>query len=197
VLLFLLAVSTDLRLYLDRYYSSALPGQALLAGGLLSSIRRGTVRKALIVVVGAVSILTSGRLTINSHGNENWRAAMEFVKKEAGSAPVLLVSGFVEASDFEVLREPKLREILFAPELPYGVPVRSIRLPHFFTGSEMPELEKLAESLKSERRFYLVNNKTDDHSYEVWLVGRLGARCRSETTGQRFGYVWIASFTCE
>jgi hypothetical protein len=143
-----------------------------------------------------VSILTSGRLTVNSHGNENWRAAMEFVKKEAGSAPVLVVSGFVEASDFAVLRDPKLREILFAPELPYGAPVRSIRLPHVFAGRETTELEKLPEQLKSERRFYLVNNKPD-HSYELWLLGRFGSRCKSETTGQRFGYVWIVSFTCE
>ena len=58
------------------------------------------LRKALIVVVGAVSILTYGRLTVSSHSNDDWRSAMEFVRKEAGSAPVLLVSPFAEATDF-------------------------------------------------------------------------------------------------
>lgn len=194
--LFLLAVSTDLRLYVDRYYSSALPGQALLAGMLLSSIQRSTVRKALIVAVGAVSILTYGRSAVSSHGNDDWRGAMEFVGKEAGSAPVLLVSPFAEATDFKSLRDPNLREILFAPALFYGEPVRSIRLPHLFTDRETAELEKLAEPLKSERRFYLVNDKPD-RGYEMWLLGMLGSRCRSETTGPRFGYVWVDRFTCE
>jgi hypothetical protein len=193
--LFLLGVSTDLRLYVDRYYSSGLPGQALLAGGLLASIHRGAVRKALIVAVGAVSILTYGRLTVTNHSNDDWRSAMEFVRKEAGSAPVLLVSPFVEATDFKSIRDPKLRQILFAPALFYGEPVRSILLPHVFAYSEAKELEKLAEPLKSERRFYLVNDKPDK-SYEVWLLGRLGSGCKVETTGQRFGYVWVDRFTC-
>jgi mannosyltransferase len=195
VFLFLLAVSTDLRLYVPKYYSSALPAQALLAGFLLSSIRRSAVRKALIVVVGAVSIPTSGRLASSSHGNEDWRAAMAFVKKEAGSAPVLLVSGFVEASDFAALHEPKLRDILFAPELFYGEPERSIRLPNVFNGRGNKNMDDIASQLQSESRFFLVT-ENPDRSYEMWLLGRLRPGCRSETTGPRFGYLWIARFTC-
>jgi hypothetical protein len=194
--LFLLAVSTDLRLYVGRYYSSALPGQALLAGVLLSSIQRSAVRKALIVAVAAWSILAYGRLTVRSHDNDDWRDAMAFVNKEAGSTPVLLVSPFAEAADFKSLADPRLREILFAPVLFYGQPVRSVRLPHAFAGAETTELEKLAERLKGEHRFYLVND-TPDPSYETWLLGRLGSLCRAQSTGQRFGYVWVDRFTCE
>jgi mannosyltransferase len=196
LLLFLLAVSTDLRLYVPKYYSSALPGQALLVGGLLSSIRRRAVRKALIVAVGAVSILTSGRLTFKSHGNEDWRGAMDFVRKEAGSASVLLVSGFVEASDFGALRDPKLRDVLFAPESMYGGPESSIRLPNLFNGRGNKGMDNIARQLQSESRFFLLT-ENPDRSYEMWLLGRLGSRCRSETAGQRFGYIWITRFTCE
>jgi mannosyltransferase len=194
--LFLLAVSTDLRLYVPKYYSSALPGQALLIGGLLSSIRRSAVRKALIVAVGAVAILTSGRLAAGSHGNEDWRGGMEFVRKEAGSAPVLLVSGFVEASDFAALRDPKLRDVLFAPELFYGEPERSIRLPNLFSGRGNKDLDNIAAQLQSEPRFFLLT-ENPDRSYEMWLLGRLRPGCRTETTGPRFGYLWITRFTCE
>ena len=194
--LFLLAVSTDLRLYVGRYYSSALPGQALLAGGLLASIQRSAVRKALIVAVAAWSILAYGRLTVSSHNNDDWRDAMAFVDKEAGSAPVLLVSPFAEATDFKSVRDPKLREILFAPELFYGHPVGSIRLPHVFARGENMELEKLAERLQGERRFYLVDDKPDP-SYRMWLLGRLGSGCRAESTGQSFGYVSVDRFTCK
>jgi mannosyltransferase len=194
--LFLLPVFSELRLFVDRYYSSALPGQALLAGGLLSSIQRSAVRKALIVVLGAGSILAQGTLSVSSHGNDNWRDAMAFLGKEARSAPVLLVSPFAEGVDFRSVEDPKLREILFAPELLYGMPAASIRLPHILTGRETAGLEKIAEQLGSERRFYLVNDKPD-RSYELWLLGRLGARCTSEAIGHNFGYVWISRFTCD
>jgi hypothetical protein len=194
--LFLLPIFADLRLFVDRYYSSALPGQALLAGGLLSSIRPGAVRKALLLVLGVASILTQGRLTVTSHGKEDWRAAMPFVKKEAGSAPVLLVGPFAEATDFRSLRDPKTRDILFAPELLYGEPVRSIRLPHVFAARDTADLENVAEQLKNERRFFLLSDKPD-RSYEVWLLGRLGSRCKSELVARDFGYIWLARFTCE
>jgi len=194
--LFLLAVSTDLRLYVPKYYSSALPGQALLVGGLLSSVRRGAVRKALIVVLAGVAILTYGRSATTSHGGEDWRGAMEFLKKEAGSAPVLLVSGFVEASDFAKLRDPELRDVLFAPELFYGEPEISIRLPNLFNGRGNEDLDNIAKQLQGESRFFLLT-ENPDRSYEMWLLGRLGSGCRSETAGRGFGYIWISRFTCE
>jgi hypothetical protein len=194
--LFLLPAVADLRLFVDRYYSSALPGQALLAGGLLSSIRPGAVRKALLLVLGAASIFAQGRLSANSHGNEDWRAAMAFVQKEAGPAPVFLVSPFAEATDFKALKDPRTHDILFAPELLYGEPVRSIRLPHVFAGRDTADLENVAEQLKNERRFFFLSDKPD-RSYELWLLGRLDSRCKAEPVEQNFGLIRLARFTCE
>jgi Dolichyl-phosphate-mannose-protein mannosyltransferase len=196
VFFFLLAAGTDVRLFVDRYYSSALPGQALLLGGLLSSMQRSSLRKALIVAVAATAILTQGRSAVGNHGKEDWRAAMAFIDKEAGSAPVLLVSSFAEATDFASLRDPKLREILFAPEVLYGEPARSIRLPHVFTSRDIADLEKVAEQLGSARRFYLLTDKPDQ-GYEFWLMGKLDAQCRPQLAERSFGYIRIARFTCE
>jgi len=195
VFLFLLSVCTDVRLFVDRYYSSALPGQALLLGGLLSSVQRSSLRKALIVAVAATAILTQGRSAVGNHGKEDWRTAMAVVDKEAGSAPVLLVSPFAEATDFKSLRDPKLREILFAPEALYGEPVRSIRLPHVFASRDTADLENVAGQLKNERRFYLLTDKPDQ-SYEFWLLGKVDSGCRPELAERSFGYIRIARFTC-
>lgn len=196
LLLYMVSVSTDMHLYVDRYYSSALPGQALLAGALLASISREAVRKALVIGIMAIAILTQSRLRVSSHGNDDWRDAMAFVRQEAASAPVLLVSPFAEGADFKAIDNPDLREILFAPQREYGEPAHIIRLPHVFPIKEIPQLEKATESLAREPQFYLINDKPD-WNYEMWLRGRLGARCTTETTGNRFGFVWIARFTCK
>jgi hypothetical protein len=193
--LFLLPMFADLRLFVDRYYSSALAGQALLVGALLSSIRLPIVRKTLLIVLGAVSIFAQGRLTVNSHGNEDWRGAMAFVKNQAGSSPVLVVSPFAEGADFEATQNPDTRDILFSPLLQYGEPARMIRLPHVFVADETAALENLADQLKSQPHFYFLNDKPD-HSYEHWLLGRLGSRCKSEPVAQSFGYIWLDRFTC-
>ena len=65
--------------------------------GLLSSIRLPKVRKALMLALGAASILVGGGLAVTSHGNEDWRAALGYVRKEIGSAPVLVRSSFLHA----------------------------------------------------------------------------------------------------
>jgi hypothetical protein len=195
VVLFLLAVFTDVRMFVPRYFCAVLPGQALLLGGLLASIKRRIVRDALCVVVTIMTILSPGGTT---HGNENWRDAMTFVRAEAGSAPVLVVSGFVEATDFARVRDPELRDVLFAPELMYGEPARSIRLPSKLPGVASPEMERIAGELRGERRFFLVSN-IPDFGYEKWLVDTMrgaGARCKGENAGDRFGWVSVTSYWC-
>jgi mannosyltransferase len=195
LVLFLLPVASDLRLFVDRYYSSALPGQALLLGGLIASIRNHRVQTALLLVLAAASILVQGRMSVNSHGREDWRGAMQYLRTEAGPAPVLLVSPFAEGSDFKALREPRLHEILFSPEAMYGEPLHSIRLPHLFSYDETAELERIAEQLKGEKRFYFLNDKPD-RSYMLWLLGHFGTGCKAETLDRGFGFIWIARFTC-
>jgi len=191
--LYLLGIFTDLRLFVMRYCSSALPGQALLAGALLGSISSSAVRRTLIVLTAVIAVLAQGRLVVPSHNDDDWRDAMAFVRSQAGSSPVLLVSPFAEATDFKALDRADLRDVLFAPVLEYGAPRNSIRLPHLFPFREIPALESATAPLAHARAFYLVNDKPDTN-YLTWLTGRLG--CRSEITGSRFGYVWIAHFTC-
>src|SRR6185312_1800242 len=150
IVLAALSSLTDVHLFVDRYYSCALPGQALIVGILIASIRPYAVRKVLLVVMGVGAILGQGKLRVTSHNNDDWRSAMELLHREAGSAPVLVVSPFAEGAGFDAVNDPTLRDILFAPELRYGMPPGAIRLPHVFAAKEHDELEKIAARLQSE-----------------------------------------------
>jgi 4-amino-4-deoxy-L-arabinose transferase-like glycosyltransferase len=192
--LILLPLFADLRMFVARYYSSSLPGQALLVGGLFASIRSWNVRRALVLTIGVSSVIAQGRIRTVSHGKEDWKNAMQFVRSEAGTAPVLLVSGFAEASDFASLKDPKLHDILFAPELIYGEPPISVRLPNRLADREDDDMKRVAGQIENEPRFYLLM-RNPDRSYEMWLKKRLD-RCESAHVGGDFGNLSVTRFTC-
>jgi 4-amino-4-deoxy-L-arabinose transferase-like glycosyltransferase len=193
VMLLLLFLS-DLRLFVPRYLSSSMPAQALLLGGLVSSIRSDGVRKFLLIALAGTAIFTEGKLAFVSHGNENWPVVMQTVRQEAGEeSPVLLVGGFVESKSFAVIHDPKLREVLFAPELEYGEPKRSVHIPISMKREDMGEFDRLAEKLRVEKKFFVVTENFD-RSYEMWLLGKLGADWRAEEVSGRFGGVLVLRF---
>jgi hypothetical protein len=195
IVLLLLPVVSDLHLFVERYYSSAYPGQALLLGGLVSSFRQGTVRRALLITMTTMTILLQSEIAFRYHGNEDWRGAMHFIAHDiAIDKPVLFVGPFAEATDFKAIERTDLKDILFAPEAVYGRPGRTIHLPHVFD-AEFPELDRIVRALRGSREFYFLNDKPDD-KYLVWLSARLGRGCRSEPVPKNFGYIWIAKVSC-
>jgi hypothetical protein len=195
VLIFLLLLVTDLHLFVPRYLSSALPGQALLFGGLIASFRSATVRRAVLVALAAVVILSQGRLSAPSHGQEDWRQVMRFLKRDASNSPVVLVGGFVEATDFAALRDPKLRDVLFAPEMIYGEPKQSIRVPITINQRDLEELDQVGKRLRESKEFFLVT-ENPDRSHEMWIRGQLGAPCQAEPVPGAFGTIVVTRFVC-
>ncbi len=199
VVLYILVWTASVHLFLAKYYASSLAGQALLLGGLLASIERRVVRNALIASIAFLVLLTSGKMTGDIHGSEDWRGALTFLRKEAGSAPVLLVCGFVEGSSFTRINDPKMRDVLFAPELLYGQPDRTIRLPNVFDGAANPYMERIAQQLRKEPRFFFLT-ENPNRRYEMWLLGAMasaGKHCGSDDFGTRFGNLYVSRFTCE
>ena len=129
-----------------------------------------------------------------SHGNENWPVVMQRVRQEAGEeSPVLLVGGFIESKSFAVIHDPKLREVLFAPELKYGEPKRAIHIPISMSREDMGEFERIADQLRGEKKFFLVTENFD-RSYEMWLLGKLGSNWRAEEVSGPFGGVLVLRF---
>lgn len=128
---------------------------------------------------------------------------MALLRQEAGSAPVLLVSGFVEAADFKALddfgKRPFFASDFFSPELLYGMPRRSIRLPNSIYSAERNRLEDIVRGLRDERRFYLVTENPDG-TCQMWLLGAMsavGRSCKALSTGSRFGTLGALRFDCE
>jgi hypothetical protein len=171
-----------------------MPAQALLLGGLVSSIGSVRARKILLVAIVLTAAFTQGEMSFASHGNENWRAIMQTVGREAGDRyPVVLVGGFVESTTFAVMRDPKLREVQFAPELKYGEPKRAIHIPISMSRADMGEFDKIVDQLRVEKKFFLVTENFD-RSYEMWLLGKLGANWRTEEVSGPFGAVLVLRF---
>jgi len=129
-LLFLAALLSDTPLFVARYYLAAAPALALLAGWLLSRTTRAGPACA---VLAAVFACLYGSAT-SRHGVEDWRAASAAINAQAASGdPVLVASGFVEATPRDINR----RDVLFSPQMAYPVP-NMIRLPERPTESALP-----------------------------------------------------------
>ena len=140
---FLVSVFTESKLFVPRYYIAAAPGLALLAGWTIRSATAGTGTAQRIA---AAAIFVSAVLSFGSkpfHGNEDWAGAMRVVRSLAGNSgmPVLMASGFVEATDPGALDDPKIREVLFAPLTMYPFAGRIVPLPFSLNSQSVAYLE--------------------------------------------------------
>jgi hypothetical protein len=116
----------------------------------------------------------------------------------AGDTPVLMASGFVEATDPETVSKPSMREVLFTPLALYPAGGRVIRLPHQLDEKSMLYLETVvAADLRYRTRFVLVSRWDERITYNLWLRGRLASQgFRSESQGN-FGVVGVFLFRRE
>jgi hypothetical protein len=106
------------------------------------------------------------------HGGENWADAMRKVRETVDhqDVPVLVASGFVEASDARAIANPRLHEVLFAPLLLYPPPGKIVPLPYRLNDASVSYLESILPTVLSGGRFVLVERES---SYKPWLRGRL------------------------
>jgi hypothetical protein len=190
---FSVSVLSETKLFVDRYYIAAMPGLALLAGWLLCSLTAGVARRAVAITLVAGAFLTAGP---PSHGWEDWDGAMRTVREVAGSSamPVLMASGFVEATDPQALEDPKLREVLFAPLTLYPAAGTLIRLPFRLNDPSIAYLDRvLPPALEHADRFVFVA-RWRGLTFEPWLRARMASRgFRAESLGD-FGGVKVLLF---
>jgi hypothetical protein len=196
-ILYLFSVFTQSDLFLPRYYASAAPGLALLFGwwirAAVPAFARAFVASALIVC----ATLSFSQL---QHGKENWAGAMAKVREltSAGDTPVLMASGFLEATDAEALNQPKLREVLFAPLALYPAGARVIPLPRRLDEKSMLYLETIvAADLLYRTRFVLVCEWDERITYGLWLRGRLAPQGFRSVSQGNFGDLGVLLFSRE
>jgi hypothetical protein len=191
---FLLSVFTETKLFVPRYYIAAAPGLALLAGWAIRSATACTARRIAAPAMFVAAVLSSG---IPFHGGEDWAGAMRAVRSVAGDSdmPVLVVSGFVEATDPSALDDPRIREVLFAPLTMYPPAGTIVPLPFCLDRESIAYLERvLPAALENQTQFLFVSG-WNGMTFEPWLRKRLADRgFRSESLGN-FGNVGVYLFS--
>jgi len=188
------SVFTSAKLFVPRYYIASAPGLALVAGWLIRSNTAGSARRIVAVALAVGAILSFGTL---HHGGDDWAGAMRAVRSTAGASdiPVLVASGFVEASDPKALEDPSLREMLFAPLAMYPSAGKLIRLPFRQDKESIPYMEGVIATALEHRSRFLFVGRWQGLSFEPWLRGRLADRgFQSESLGD-FGNVGVFLFS--
>lgn len=192
--LYLFSVFSRSDLFLPRYYVSAAPGLALLFGWWMRAAGKIPARP-----LAAAGLVICATLSFGSpqHGDADWAGAMAKVRAltARGDTPVLVASGFLEATDPDTLTAPGLQEVLFAPLALYPAGGRLIGLPIRLDDKSVPYLETVVQTdLQHRARFVLVCEWQQKVTYELWLRGRLAPLgFRSESQGN-FGDVGVFLF---
>jgi 4-amino-4-deoxy-L-arabinose transferase-like glycosyltransferase len=182
LLLFAISVLSLAKLFVPRYYISCIPGQCLLAGWLARSLVGGPGQRIVATVMVVSSVFCFGS---TYHGDEDWSGAMRRIRSESsGNLPVLVASAFVEATDPKALEDPRLRDVLFAPQQMYPLRGKLIRLPYRLDEESAKYVERVLPALEKEDRFVLVVDRFRGLPFEPWLRGRLAAQgFQSESLG--------------
>jgi hypothetical protein len=191
---FAVSVLTHVEIFVPRYYIGCQPGLALLVGWLIRSCATNAGQRlvAAAMVIGALAGFGSFH-----HDSENWSEAMRTVRSVVGRAPVpvLVASGFVEASDPRALDDPKLREVLFAPLEIYPPAGKVVRLPYRLNEESIQYLERILPAALDRQDRFLFVGRFEGRSFEPWLSGWLAARGFQSKSLGNFGTVSVYLFS--
>ena len=193
--LYLFSLFTRSDLFLPRYFVSAAPGLALLFGWGMRAAPAIPARPVAVAVLVICAGLSFGS---SVHGDADWAGAMAKVRAltATGDTPVLMASGFLEATNPDTLTKPGFQEVLFAPLALYPAGGKVIGLPIRLDDRSAPYLETIVETdLQHRAHFLLVCEWQQKVTYELWLRGRLAPLgFRSESQGN-FGDVGVFLFS--
>ena len=193
--LYLFSVFARSDLFLPRYYVSAAPGLALLFGWCMRAAGKIPSRP-----LAAAALVTCATVSFGSwqHGDADWAGAMAKVRAltAGGDTPVLVASGFLEATDPDTLTTPGLREVLFAPLALYPSGGKLIGLPIRLDDKSAAYLERMVETdLQHRARFVLVCEWQQNVTYQLWLRGRLASLGFESESQGNFGDVGVFLFS--
>jgi hypothetical protein len=192
LLLFAISVLSTTKLFVPRYYISCIPGLCLLAGWMARSLADGSGQRIVATVLVVAAIFSFGTA---HHDTQDWSGAMRKIRSEdTGDLPVLVASAFVEAADPKALEDPRLRDVLFAPQQMYPPGGKLIRLPYRLDAESAKYFESVLPALEIQNRFVLVV-VNEGLAFEPWLRGRLAAQGFRPESLANFGSVGVFRFS--
>jgi hypothetical protein len=191
-LLLLASWTSGTNIFQARYATSAAPGLALLVGVVLRMIDPALGRRLAAVALVVVSVWTFGLQT--DHWVEPWSRVASTVNRAVDDPafPVLVRTGFVEATQPSWLVAGERRDYLAAPLDYYRFEGRITLLPYRIDRRSTPYLERVASSLTSHPRFLVVANYQDP--FNAWFRERLGPEGFRVEWARRYGVIWLTMF---
>jgi len=169
-----LGVLSDVELFAGRYYVVNAPGVALSAGILLRSVDPTRFARTFAIILAFFAISYYGFQEGFLRGLFDYRGATEYIRSQVTNldTPVIVVSGYTEASYFPNVTDPVLSQALLAPALRYRMPGRLIPTPGLLTAEAEIYMESLySQTLQNQPRFILTGLLGSEF-YRAWLVGR-------------------------
>ena len=180
VCLFAFSHLTGISVFVERYYSLALPGAALAATALAARYIPSRMWKTVAVGLGLGVVLLGGdwRELWPAHTGMDWRAAAEAINQRAASTtPIICPSPFVEGQMSAWRPGYPLPSFLYAPLVAYPVHALVIPFPFATRGAEPFAASLAASTLPSAGRFVVYGHRINADFWENWY------RMRPELAG--------------
>ena len=184
---------TGTNVFVPRYALMAVPGIALLAGAGLRRLRHEILQAA---VLGIACVLAMRYFPSTTHTDEDWRAAAAAERDlvDDPSTPVLIFSGFIEASRLEWLNDPERADYLNAPAAMYEMEGRLRPAPFSLDATGTAYMDRVArEELLQAEQFVLVTRAADP--VKPWLDPLAAEAGYTTTFSGVFGSVLVYEFT--
>ncbi len=194
LILLLLSLFTDIRLFAPRYFLANAPGIALAAGLAFSAIAPFGIGRLIAGCVVLAAILNLGVGEHFQRGLHDFRGAVQMVRDfgTTPDTPVLVVGSFIESQSIENLRNPEMFDVMFSAESRYRMPGHLIGLPIILSDEAQAYLEEIySTTLKNSPRFVFFGPLSAEF-YRTWLMGRskeAGFVIRSQAASGGLGVV--------
>ena len=198
VCLFALSWLTGISVFVERYYSLALPGAALAGAALAARHIPSRMWKPLALALGLGVILWRGdwRELWPAHSGMDWRGAALAINQLAGpNTPVICPSPFIEGQR-SAWPPGNLPSFLYSHLVVYPVRGRVVLLP-FWTS---PDGERFAATLAQSAlpdsgRFFVYGHRINAYLWENWFEERPEVAGWSSRRLGAFGEVVVVEFS--
>ena len=178
LVLFVLSRAGSNSMFVPRYMIASQVGFALLGGCLIGTITSSGVRAVVNTCVIVCALFASDNLSHfwPRHAGEDWRGAIATARAavQKRDMPVLIQSGFVEASAERFDFAQPLPTYLLAPLVVYGTPGKGIVLPYRLDAAAQRYLETSVVPLLQKSDSFLLITRGTSSSYVNWLAVKLG-----------------------
>ena len=173
--LFAFSHLTGISVFVQRYYSLALPGAALAGAAMAARYIPSRMWKPVALALGLGVVLWRGdwRELWPAHIGMDWRGAALAINQLAGpTTPVICPSPFIEGQTSAWWPGYPLPAFLYAPLVAYPVRGRVVPFPFSTRGAERFAAALAQRELPASGRFFVYGHRYNAYFWENWYRKR-------------------------